>query len=154
MPAPHIHQPNPPPQCQFNPRSHRKSFQISGLCMRPANKLRYQSSHRPATPGQSNCPVEFLCDGGPSWKDNILTLVHELFTAGFCPIKSSILSVFKPKKGASIFEAPSRFRRDLDVVVKEKLVGMRTQAQRIVLLAFCPYPHFQKIGSKHVALEQ
>src|SRR6516165_1190079 len=86
-----------------------------------------------------------------SCEDNILTLVHELFTATF----SAKIGLFF---GVSAKKAPRERgafgvaqARALHIVVEEEFIRMWPQAQGIVLLALGRNPHVQKVLREHVA---
>src|SRR5215472_4151684 len=104
--------------------------------------------------GEPDARATFLGQALCSCEDNILTLVHELFTGCFLPIKSGIFLFEWRKKAPRERGAFDSRRRLLDVVVEEELVRMRTQTQSIVLFALGRDPHLDEIGGEHIALEE
>lgn len=87
--------------------------------------------------------------------NNVLTVFPNLFTTRFCPRNGQ--KFLSPRKKS----APRAERRCeelatsiLHVVVEEKLVGMRPQAKRVVLLAFVAHPHLQEVFREHIAFQE
>src|SRR5260221_6713986 len=84
----------------------------------------------------------------------MLALIHRLFTGPFFPIKSGVWLI-SPRKRRLANEAPDTAALvPLDIIVEEKFVRMRSQAERIVFFALGGDPHVQKILSEDIALEQ
>src|SRR5262245_24045046 len=98
--------------------------------------------------------TQFLGNTRSSDEDNILTFIHELFTPEFRPKNRHFFALSARKKGALTAGRPSRSVSALHVVVEEKLIRMRPQAQSIMFLALVRNPHLQEIPREHVAFEQ
>src|SRR5437773_4823087 len=78
--------------------------------------------------------IEFLVKVSARDEDNILTLVHELFTARRALGKSIVFSFCSGQKRHSVTAVPSSMLHLSHIVIEEEFVGVRTQTDRVGFL--------------------